>query len=744
VSPVIDLSAVADPVIRFNQELRLFAGGLEEFGNVDLSTDGGATWETVLQQILDPALGPQETVIGIPQAAGEPDVRLRFHYGNANFEFWWQIDNVTVGTCTPEAGGLVAGLVADRNTGAGINGATVTGPVDSVRSSATQDDQAQPDGFYWLFSPATGDQPFTASSGNYASQTAQVNVESDRTTRQDFSLPAGRLTVEPASLAADVPLGASRQRAVTITNDGTAPVALDLHERGGDFEILRADGSRLSEQEILSSPGAPVRRVEVDVPFAQLAGAPTEVQGAQEQTAQLPHPEPWIDLPNFPRTVFDNNVVVVDGRVYSFSGLVGGAGSSAAYVFDPVARTWTQLANMPGRARLQAAEGVIDGRIYLVSGWGDLDTTTLIYDPATGEWTTGVDAPAGRAAAGNAVLDGDLYVVGGCTSGQCTQPAADVFRYDPASDRWETLASYPVPAAWQSCGAIAGLLYCAGGVTTGGVATTRTYRYDPVVDAWERVADMPFDLWGGGHAGADGRLLVAAGVTGNSTVVTNQGFAYDPATDAWEDLPATNHTLFRSGSACGLYKVGGAAFSPSSGFIPDDAVEVLPGFDQCAADLPWLSVNPATATLDPGDSLVATVSLDGDVAQPGSYTGAIRIREDTPYQVTSVDVTMTVTAPASWGTIAGTVTAVSCRGDQAPLPDATVQLSTGVLEQTLFTNELGEYAYWLDGRHSPVMMIVASDGYQPQVRQTVVAAGEVTVEDWTLRRVCASAIGGPM
>jgi hypothetical protein len=54
---------------------------------------------------------------------------------------------------------------------------------------------------------------------------------------------------------------------------------------------------------------------------------------------------------------------------------------------------------------------------------------------------------------------------------------------------------------------------------------------------------------------------------------------------------------FQSGSACGFYKVGGADFNPAIGFIPDDAVEVLPGFDLCGfADVPWLSVNPTTAT----------------------------------------------------------------------------------------------------------------------------------------------------
>jgi N-acetylneuraminic acid mutarotase len=68
-------------------------------------------------------------------------------------------------------------------------------------------------------------------------------------------------------------------------------------------------------------------------------------------------------------------VVVVDGNVYSFGGILDEAPTSAVHVFDPVAQTWTQLDDMPGDSRMQAAEGVIDGLVYLVNGWSNLDTT---------------------------------------------------------------------------------------------------------------------------------------------------------------------------------------------------------------------------------------------------------------------------------------------------------------------------------------------------------------------------------
>lgn len=189
-----------------------------------------------------------------------------------------------------------------------------------------------------------------------------------------------------------------------------------------------------------------------------------------------------------------------------------------------------------------------------------------------------------------------------------------------------------------------------------------------------------------------------------------------------------------------MYKVAGSVIA---GFQPTTAAELLPGFDQCAAadDVPWLSVDPTTAVLQPGDSVQITVTMDANVAQPGTYTAAIPVAEDTPYSVPAVDVTMNVTPPPTWGKLTGTVTGVSCDGQTSPLADATVHLSTWVMELTLFTGTDGGYAHWLDFRHSPFFVIVAKDGYQPQFRQTSITAGETTTENWTLHAVCSTTAG---
>jgi subtilisin family serine protease len=99
VSPVLDLTEVPNPVVHFNQHFT-WSGGAE-FANVDVSLDGGATWQTVLAQAGGDAAGPRHDLIAVPQAAGQPRVQIRFHFGDATFGFWWMVDNAAVGACRP-------------------------------------------------------------------------------------------------------------------------------------------------------------------------------------------------------------------------------------------------------------------------------------------------------------------------------------------------------------------------------------------------------------------------------------------------------------------------------------------------------------------------------------------------------------------------------------------------------------------------------------------------------------------
>jgi subtilisin family serine protease/N-acetylneuraminic acid mutarotase len=729
ISPVVDMSDLTAPVVGFAQDYN----NLGDTADVDVSIDGGETWETVLHQTTD-VRGPRTDVLQLPTAAGQSEVQVRFHYYDASYGWWWEIDDVFVGnrTCDPVEGGLVVGNVRGSTGDTGINGATVTSidkPADKATTKPTPADPAVDDGFYQLFSSLTGRHPFEATAKQHGSQRQTVNVPRNRTVAADFRLAAGHLTVTPTSLATSAKLGgAPKSKKFTITNDGTAPVNVELGERDGGFVMQRADGTSQDLSQLSKSEGAPLQRLKAPVSLTA-AGAGT----AKSATAASPGTQdaPWTDIADYPSSVMDNAVVNADGTIYTIGGGDGSASTAAVNAYDPESLSWTPRADLPG-ARNALAAGVVNGTIVATGGWADGGpaTDTWVYDAAGDAWTAVADAPEALSASGQAVLDGKLYTVGGCTTADCLPMSGAVAAYDVASDSWQELAPYPDSVAFASCAGIDGQVYCTGG-NDGSAASTATYAYDPSADSWSPVADAPVDLWAAASAGADGTLVVTGGVQGGA--ITNAAFAYDPTSDSWTDLPNSNVARYRGGAACGFYKVGGS----EGNFAATPDSEMLPGLEDCAAggaDVGWLSVEPTTATLQPGKSMTVTVTTDPNVPQPGVYTAAVTIGEDAPGNVDAVTVTMTVTPPAAWGKLAGTVKGTSCAGATAPLAGATVQVDSWAGSWTLVTGSDGTYAQWFNAGANPLQLIAAKDGYAPQTKQVRLTKGATVRGDFTLKK----------
>jgi hypothetical protein len=229
---------------------------------------------------------------------------------------------------------------------------------------------------------------------------------------------------------------------------------------------------------------------------------------------------------------------------------------------------------------------------------------------------------------------------------------------------------------------------------------------------------------------AGGKLLIVGGVQAGA--VTNAGFAYDPSAETWSALPNANLPRYRGGAACGFYKIGGS----SGSFNATVDSEALPGLEDCAessADVSWLSIDKTEATLAPGQSTAVKVTLTANVDQPGTYSGAVTIGENTPYTVAPVGGTMKLTPPTTWSKLQGTVTGVSSSGASAALPGAIVQVDSWAQSYTFITDKDGKYAYWLDRRNNPLTLIAAKDGYRPQTRTSRLVAGEILVEDFALK-----------
>lgn len=181
-----DLSALDAPSVGFRYDFTMWDYGVPSgIGDVDVSIDGGATWQNVWRVDLL-AAGPREATVPIPAAAHQSQVRVRFHYYNSpdiTAGRWWALDNVYIGdrSCDPVLGGMVAGRVTDANTGEPVSGARITGPSTTTTSDA--------DGWYSMFAPGTGGQALTASKRQYQDRVEQVPVAADRVAATDFPLP---------------------------------------------------------------------------------------------------------------------------------------------------------------------------------------------------------------------------------------------------------------------------------------------------------------------------------------------------------------------------------------------------------------------------------------------------------------------------------------------------------------------------------------------------------------------------
>ncbi|WP_407676339.1 S8 family serine peptidase [Plantactinospora alkalitolerans] len=735
IPPALDFSAVNAPLLRFNSDWR--AVGTGDTADVDVSTDGGTTWTNVWKQTAS-RRGPRVEEVPLDAAAGAADVRVRFRF-RGTFAWWWEVDNVQVVNrlCTPKPGGLVVGFTTDANTGAALNGVTVASdgqPADKGVSAATPDDPNIADGFYWLFSSLTGAQPFTARLASYQAQSKSVTVVADSTRQANFALRAARLTVTPTNLELHQPYGSTRNVKVTVTNTGNAPASVQLLERGGQFSLLSAKGAELVEH-----PMKGISKSRTGIAY----GAGTDTVAAAPLID-----EAWTRVANAPASVFDNSAVTLGGKVYSIGGGSGTGNERKTWVYDPAVNTWAALPDMP-TARSKPAVAALNGRIYALGGWGTGSTpvaTVDVFNPATGTWSTlpGVTNPEPRAAAAFAVAGGKLYVVGGCADNECSTDSADATTFDPLTNRFGSVADYPQGASWMSCGGIGGKVYCAGGVGT--AEFKNGYVYDPAGNAWSPLPDMPLDLWGSQYAAAGGMLVLAGGATANSTVLTNRTVAYDPVAGAWVNLPNAQFARYRGAGVCGAYKVGG---SPSS-FVGSAETERLGGLEACleADEASWLSTEPSTFTLAAGASKVVTVSLTATaaagVAQPGTYTADIGLVTDTPYPVPVIGVEMNVSPPASWGKIQGTVIGRTCGGAEVPLL-ATVRanlVGDPATGYTLSANNQGKYAWWLaKGKYD---VIVAKDGWVPQVKRQQIQASLVTTLDYVLDPVnpCPARLGG--
>ncbi len=225
VSPVVDFTGHSSVTLQFKYDYY----NLGDTADVDVSPDGGTTWINIVSWTSSqrgPATFTQDVSA---QLAGMSQAQVRFHYYNANWAWWWQVDDVRLfdpnfqPNCSPLNGGLVAGFVKDGNTNAGLVGAMVAN--DLGGNTLTVNDPNEGAGFYSFFTPVPATngpamRTFTASMAHYASASVTEPIIQNTTNRLDFTLNAGWLEIAPTSLFDFLNPGQTHDQSLALTNHG--------------------------------------------------------------------------------------------------------------------------------------------------------------------------------------------------------------------------------------------------------------------------------------------------------------------------------------------------------------------------------------------------------------------------------------------------------------------------------------------------------------------------------------------
>ena len=242
----------------------------------------------------------------------------------------------------------------------------------------------------------------------------------------------------------------------------------------------------------------------------------------------------WSRLADVPTPRSEVAVAELNGKIYVLGGF--GAGATANEEYELATNTWRRRAPVP-RGVDHAAAVAMDGTVYLLGGfdgrWGAVDNVWA-YDPIADAWSAKADLPTARGALGAAVVDGKIYAVGGQNG---VGDVGTMEEYDPVADIWLDRSSMPTPRDHIAVAVSDRKIYVFGGrlgTFARNLATTEVY--DSPSDTWKQLASLPTARSGIGAGTSQGWIYVFGGESVDGTFDANE--RYEPRVDGWEPAPA--------------------------------------------------------------------------------------------------------------------------------------------------------------------------------------------------------------
>ena len=111
-TPEIDLFTASSAALEFKSDYYNFFG--EDFAYVDISTDGGSFWTNLLTWNSS-RRGPDLIQIDITPYVGSLSTVIRFRYYAPGWDWWWEIDDVTIISANEDCQGPLNTYYADTD-----------------------------------------------------------------------------------------------------------------------------------------------------------------------------------------------------------------------------------------------------------------------------------------------------------------------------------------------------------------------------------------------------------------------------------------------------------------------------------------------------------------------------------------------------------------------------------------------------------------------------------------------------
>jgi hypothetical protein len=618
-TPLLDLSGYTTATLQFVSSYNDIGGG--DYAEVNASDDGGGSWTTLLTWDEDhDANGPGELVtLNLDDYAGSANSQVSFHYGDATYDWWYEVDQVVVNACvtelrlTPEV--LETSGCSDVLQTHTFELTNLTGVDDTFDLSYN----ATPNG------TLTG--PDQIYLGNGVSQELLVELTPDAClfagdevlASIDASAQATTFTVQ-ALITKTVNAGLDEWYSTADTPQGTRYHA--VAEYGGDiFQIGGETGwwtptAVVNEYDIATDtwgPAAPLP-LAINTMDAVTIGNLIYVPGGSDDI------EDWRD---------------------------GGTFLNTLHIYDPVADSWSTGAPMP--VALAGASAVTDGSLlYVIGGLTDAGVaadTLHIYDPGTSSWSTGASMAGARSLASAAYVNGKIYVAGGylgANGGDTSVNTTEV--YDIAGDAWNAGPALPQASAPYGDAMYDGryfFIFNGGDLSIGAgfYCSQDAIWWDTVYGTLDHLAPLPRCLYGSQGVAVGNRIYSISGRTnegGWHMAVENQYLEDCPACPeiGWLDGYVTDAETGSVDPACtdafvhltpGDYT---APVDPATGYY---SMEVYSHTYTAGATAPGYSLETAMVDVLTGMTTTQDFSLQRPVisVEPSDFI-SVQVLIDTP------------------------------------------------------------------------------------------------------------------